>query len=62
MLVYASLHVLDDNLHPVYARTLSHSAIPARKRLISFQASNVLDAKSAVLYARPQGRFAKIVL
>ncbi len=31
MLVYISLRVFDDNLHPLYARTLSDWTIPARK-------------------------------
>ncbi len=61
MLVYVSLRVLDDHLHPLSACTLFDRAVfPAgkRRRRAKHQTSY---ANSAVLYARVQGRFAKTV-
>ncbi len=61
MLVYISLCFLDNDLQLLYARKLSNRPIPVRKRRKRLK-RQMSYAISAVLYARPQGHFAKIVL
>ncbi len=61
MRIYVSLRLLDDNLQLLYARKLSDRTIPACKRR-NYSKRQTSYAILAVLYARPQGRFAKTVL
>ncbi len=61
MLVYASLRFLDDSLHPLYVRTLSDRAIPARKKEQRSKHQKVLLEFGSVVCATA-GAFAKTVL
>ncbi len=57
----SNLRIFNDDYHLLYARSLFRRTIPARKR--RWRSKRLMSyANLVVSFARPQGRFAKIVL